>query len=60
MKLKKLAGVIILVAGSAFADGEEVWQSRPPMQDSSRANGLRAFRWGRRSYSRSKTGFRTV
>ena len=33
MKLKKLAGVIILVAGSAFADGEEVWQSRPPMQD---------------------------
>ena len=28
-----LAIVITLAAGSVFADGEEVWQSRPPMQD---------------------------
>ena len=33
MKLKICAVVMAVVAVSAFADGEETWQSRPPMQD---------------------------
>ena len=33
MKLKICAVVMVMAAVSAFADGEETWQSRPPMQD---------------------------